>query len=142
MLIISHRGNLNGPNPERENNPDQIGRTLSHKFDVEIDVWYEDGLFWLGHDEPIYMVCEDFLKQKGLWCHAKNDAALFRLLPLGVHCFAHDKDDFVLTSQGFLWHYPTNRQFLTPASIIVLQNGGQIPELCYGICCDNPMHYI
>ena len=42
-----------------------------------------------------------------------------------IHCFSHDKDDVVLTSQNWLWVYPNKK--LTENSICVL------PELC-----DNP----
>jgi hypothetical protein len=52
MILISHRGNLNGPNPERENHPDYIWEALRAGFEVEIDVWWVEGKFKLGHDEP------------------------------------------------------------------------------------------
>ena len=38
--IISHRGNLNGPNLLLENNPDYIIAASKHCY-VEIDVWYK-----------------------------------------------------------------------------------------------------
>ena len=41
MIFISHRGNLEGPNPERENNPDYISEALERVYSVEVDVWYE-----------------------------------------------------------------------------------------------------
>ena len=37
--IISHRGNLNGIDPNNENNPLIIKRALNRGFEVEIDVW-------------------------------------------------------------------------------------------------------
>ena len=43
--IISHRGNLIGPNLLLENNPDYILSAVSMGFDVEVDVWYDDGYF-------------------------------------------------------------------------------------------------
>ena len=54
MKLISHRGNLNGPNKERENHPDYIWEALQAGYEVEIDVWWVDGKFKLGHDEPQY----------------------------------------------------------------------------------------
>jgi hypothetical protein len=54
MILISHRGNLNGPNPERENHPDYIWEALRAGYEVEIDVWWVEGKFKLGHDEPQY----------------------------------------------------------------------------------------
>ena len=54
MKLISHRGNLNGPNKEHENHPDYIWEALQAGYEVEIDVWWVDGKFKLGHDEPQY----------------------------------------------------------------------------------------
>ena len=54
MKLISHRGNLEGPNPERENHPDYIYEAIQAGYDVEIDIWFVDGKFKLGHDEPQY----------------------------------------------------------------------------------------
>jgi len=49
MLIISHRGNLLGPNPGFENVPDKIIE-VTNNYDCEIDVWVNsDGIF-LGHE--------------------------------------------------------------------------------------------
>ncbi len=36
--IISHRGNLDGPIPERENSPDYIDQAIKWGFVVEIDI--------------------------------------------------------------------------------------------------------
>ena len=78
MKIISHRGNLNGPYPKKENSPEYIKIALKKGFDVEIDVWLIDKKIWLGHDAPTYKTNIKFLKNKKLWCHAKNyDAFLF-----------------------------------------------------------------
>ena len=72
MIYISHRGNLEGKNPERENHPIYIIEALSQGYDVEIDVWYVDRSFFLGHDAPQYKVDTKFLQNANLWCHAKN----------------------------------------------------------------------
>ena len=54
MKLISHRGNINGPNKEQENHPDYITSALKQGYDVEVDVWLIDGNIVLGHDEPQY----------------------------------------------------------------------------------------
>ena len=61
MKIISHRGNISGPNPDKENHPDYISCALFKVFDVEIDVWFINNEFWLGHDAPKYKVHKDYL---------------------------------------------------------------------------------
>ena len=70
MKLIAHRGNINGPNPERENSPDYIKEALDKGFDVEIDVWKINGSYFLGHDAPEYRIEFGFLMNDRLWCHA------------------------------------------------------------------------
>ena len=71
MILISHRGNINGKS-NRENQPEYIQEALVRDFDVEVDIWYTDGEFWLGHDGPQYQIKESFLENSRLWCHSKN----------------------------------------------------------------------
>lgn len=106
MKIISHRAYIDGEDPDVENNPVAIQALLDVGLQVEIDVWYIDGEYLLGHDSPKYKIQEAFLKQQGLWCHAKNKYALERMLISGVHCFWHQTDNYTLTSKGFIWAYP------------------------------------
>ena len=63
MIFISHRGNLSGPNPKLENSINYINEALK-KFDVEIDLWFHQRKFYLGHDMPQYEVDINFLKIK------------------------------------------------------------------------------
>ena len=139
MILISHRGNLNGPIPERENSPEYINHAIKKGYNVEIDVWYTD-TWWTGHDRPGYRVDTDFLKKKEVWCHAKNIEALKRLLDLGAHCFFHQNDNVTLTSEGYLWTNPTHQ--LTEKSICVLPELQTIDiEGCAGICSDYVERY-
>ena len=80
MILISHRGNLNGKDVDNENNPLYIDRALGKGYDVEVDVWYVNGKWYLGHDEPTYEIELDYLKDNNLWCHAKNIEALSKML--------------------------------------------------------------
>jgi HAD superfamily hydrolase (TIGR01509 family) len=106
--FISHRGNYDGPNPERENQPDYIMETHNTLgCDVEIDVWCaSNGNLYLGHDDPLYEVDVSFLRKSFVWCHAKNAAALRFMLDNGIHCFSHDQDDHTITRRGIGWTYP------------------------------------
>ena len=52
MILISHRGNMNGIEKTKENTIEQINLALSKGYDVEVDVWYENGSLYLGHDKP------------------------------------------------------------------------------------------
>jgi hypothetical protein len=108
MRYISHRGNLIGPYPELENRPDYIINALGSGVECECDVWWHEVGWWLGHDGPQYSISSEFLTRKGLWIHAKNTEALRRLgyFDINVNYFWHDKDDYTLTSQGYIWAYP------------------------------------
>jgi hypothetical protein len=111
MKIISHRGNLNGPNPLTENTEEQIDLCISKGYDVEIDVWCINEDFFLGHDKPTNKISITFLlnRKKSLWIHCKNLECLFILNNLGLNYFWHQEDDFTLTSQEFIWTYPNKR---------------------------------
>ena len=138
MILISHRGNIDGENRAYENSPGYVLKAIQKGFDVEIDVRLVSGLWYLGHDEPEYVINDDFLLNERLWCHAKNIEALHGLLKLGVKCFWHQKDNFTITSNGYIWTYPGFQ--LTDKSIFVM------PEMmaavnrkfdkCAGICSD------
>ena len=134
MKLIAHRGNIDGPN-KLENHPSYIDSALQLGFDCEVDVWYIDGNYMLGHDSPDYIVKKLFLQNKKLWCHSKNLQALEHMVEDKIHCFWHQTDDFTLTSNGYIWTYPQKN--LCKKSIIVqLDSVNNVPLGCYGICSD------
>ena len=107
MLWISHRGNIWGKQPDRENHPVYIFEALAEGYWCEIDVWKTASGIALGHDEPQYTVNPNMLTIDRLVCHAKNKEALAYMLDMGnVHCFWHDSDDYTLTSENWIWAYP------------------------------------
>jgi hypothetical protein len=131
---------IEGPNKSLENNPSQITLVLQAGFDCEVDLWIVQSELWLGHDEPQYLVNEKFIKQIGLWVHAKNLAALRWLRDTDCNYFWHETDAYTLTSHKFIWTYPGKE--LTTVSVMVM------PEMfdptltniahskCYGVCSD------
>jgi len=140
MIFISHRGNIDGPHPGLENSPKHINKAINTGFDVEIDVWYLDGKFILGHDSPQYEIDGKFLLNSNLWCHAKNIEALNNMLSIGAHCFWHQEDFVTLTSKGFIWTYPGVD--LTHRSICVLPELFSYSKIeCAGICSDEITRY-
>ena len=107
MILISHRGNLYGPNSAMENRPGYIIEAINAGYNVEVDVWNIDGCFYLGHDRPEYPIEESFLESEVLWCHAKNMIAFDNMLKNNkIHCFWHQEDDYALTSRGIIWVFP------------------------------------
>jgi len=147
MLIISHRGNINGPNPKFENSLTYIISALDIGFNVEIDLWCKNGLLYLGHDEPQYLLNknnEKILEDHRVWVHAKNlDACDYLLENKKVHFFFHNNDPCTLTSRNIIWMFPKKGSY--KKAIFVL------PELAddikidsknlYGVCTDYPLDY-
>ena len=37
MILISHRGNINGPNIDKENKPSYISAAIDKGYDCEVD---------------------------------------------------------------------------------------------------------
>lgn len=145
MRYIAHRGNVDGPNLERENSPDYIDKAIEQGYDVEVDVRgsFSQGLY-LGHDEAQYKVSPEWLYQrlKYLWIHAKDIEALYTFTQetKGWNAFWHQEDSHTLTTHGFIWTYPGS--ILTPASICVMPENSPIKYTnddingCAGICSD------
>jgi hypothetical protein len=135
---ISHRGNIDGKIVNIENSPDYVQRALSLGYEVEIDVWFVDGSFYLGHDEPLYLTNEEFLENEKLWCHAKNREAFSKMLSNPkIHSFWHQTDDYTLTSKGIPWVFPGKKVYEN--SIWVLPENTVYKNIlinCLGICSD------
>lgn len=138
--LISHRGLLNGPNPALENSKKQIEFALAAGYDVEVDVRYINECWWIGHDSPEWCADESFIRTPGLWLHAKNPSALFKMLELRVNCFWHQDDNYTITSHGYIWAYPGKP---TNASTVMVMPEWQDKtlqscktQICYGICTD------
>ena len=107
MILIAHRGNINGPNPERENTLSYIQEALDKGYHCEIDICKWDGkYFYLGHDEPTEAVESEWLRTNNLWCHAKSYQALEAMIAMGINCFFHKSDDYTLTLNGYVWACP------------------------------------
>ena len=141
MLIISHRANLNGPDPFLENTVEAINFCLAKNIQVEIDVWHKHNGLFLGHDEPKNPVGIDFIKENYamLWVHCKNFEALnYFSNHKEINYFWHENDKFTLTSQNIIWTYP--EQTVGEKSVIVCQTLEQTEKYftadCWGICTD------
>lgn len=137
MRLIAHRGLFNGPDKTSENTLDQIQLALSTGFDVEIDVWFIAGKYYLGHDYAVTEVTREWLEDDRFWIHAKNDDALVALRDLNV--FWHQSDDYVLTSKGYIWCYP-GKPVPNDGVMVMPEHANvdllQIPDNVYAVCSD------
>lgn len=138
MILISHRGNIKGSNRKRENTPEYISEAMNLGYDVEVDVWFVKGSFWLGHDNPDVKIKESYLENKKLWCHAKNLPALERMLKnKKIHCFWHQEDDFQITSNGYIWTYPDKPLCQNSIAVLPTDLDSILSVSIAGICLDD-----
>ena len=81
MILISHRGNIDGKVIDYENNPDYIDKAIFLGYDVEIDLRFFNNNYYLGHDECQYKIdMKWLLKRKNkLWIHCKDTTAVIEL---------------------------------------------------------------
>lgn len=146
MIKISHRGNINGPQPNQENHPDYVQAALDLGYHVEVDVRLLDGDWYFGHDAPQYRVDPKFLHEAchGLWIHCKNIQSLHFLSECGprYNYFWHENDAYVLTSRSYIWTFP-GKEIIGDRHIAVM------PELvdnwdwfqAFGVCSDYVGYY-
>jgi len=139
MILISHRGNINGRFESFENIPTYIDLAISKGYDVEIDVWYKDNMFWLGHDKPVFVI--DFMwfidRITKLWVHCKNVEALVYLKNCGypVNYFWHETDTVTLTSNNDIWAFPNKQPIIGSIAVMPELNNDDTTH-CVGICSD------
>tara|TARA_B100000614_G_C14369013_1_gene420527 strand:+ start:126 stop:578 length:453 start_codon:yes stop_codon:yes gene_type:complete len=145
MKIISHRGNIRGRVPSRENAPSYIDCAIGNGYDVEIDVAEYNGELWLGHDKPQYKITWGWIfhRQKSLWVHCKNVEAAKTCHIFQAFC--HTNDPYTYTSNDKIWLHDLERKF-DQTTIIPLLDWELVDsfkthikdEVPYGICTDYP----
>ena len=75
MIIIAHKGNLNGPE-NIEHNTNQLEFVINKGFNVEIDIRLSnDNCFYIGHDEKNHKIELNWIikYRNYLWIHCKDD---------------------------------------------------------------------
>jgi hypothetical protein len=111
-LKIAHRGLTDGPNHSSENSIETIRERCKKGLASEIDIWWKDNAFWIGHDSPREPVSLEFLCSDYLWIHAKHMESFYELQRisneqgLGLRIFYHTDEDYVLTTHGDTIIYP------------------------------------
>ena len=138
---ILHRGLLKGPDPALENREELLLQRIGEGWDVEVDLWLTEEGLWLGHDGPERPLQNlKLLSCPKAWIHCKNLAMLTYMVTHrpGAPFFSHDKDEAVLTSNGYIWCYPGAQA--GPQSIAVMPE--RVPSMLldsstlYGVCSD------
>ena len=142
MILISHRGNIEGSIPELENTQPYINIAIANGYDVEIDVWWSNGYLYLGHDKPQHLIdLSWFEKNKNsLWVHCKNIESVVKLQNTDFHYFWHQNDDLTLTSKNYIWAYPNKQPIKNSIAILPEIHKDDISE-CIGVCSDYIVNY-
>jgi hypothetical protein len=147
MIFIAHRGNLNGPRIDLENNPRYINEALDLGFNVEVDIWYVNNQFLLGHDEPIYPTDIEWLSIRSglLWIHCKDKTSLQELHLLNrqsniFNFFWHENDLATLTSKGYIWALPGKQPIKNSIAVMPELYNDNV-SACIGICSDFIVKY-
>lgn len=139
MKLIAHRGNINGRIESWENEPTYIDLAIKKGYDVEVDVWYIDNIFWLGHDKPQYGVDFMWLKDRvlRLWVHCKNVEAVvfFKNHQNEFNYFWHETDTITLTSLKYIWVFPGKQPIQNSIAVMPEINNDDITQ-CLGVCSD------
>lgn len=145
MILISHRGNINGF-PDFENNPEKIDHVLSIGYNVEVDVRIYNDKLYLGHDKPEYKISINWILQRSskLWIHCKDLKSLELISrhssSKNLNYFFHDTDKCTITSKGYLWVYPGFQPVKNSIAVMPEINKEDIGH-CLGICSDNIDYY-
>lgn len=141
MILISHRGNITGSLPEKENRPSYIDCAIQLGYQVEVDLRFINGEFWLGHDYPQYKINIEWMKLRkdNLWFHCKDLESSIKLLNHDLMFFCHYQDEFTLTSNNYIWVHNLNCT-INDKCIIPLLSKEDILSYSnntpYGICTD------
>lgn len=141
MKLISHRGNVNMINPERENTRLYVQEAIDLGYDVEIDIWIsKNNNLCLGHDFPLEQIELSWLvdRKDKLWIHCKNFEALSFLINEDLRVFFYEKEDYSLISDNHIWAH--NLSNINDKCIIPLLSKQEIEKFklinVYGICSD------
>jgi hypothetical protein len=71
MIILAHRGNLTGPEPDHENRLDRMTEAMSLGFGLETDIRRRsDGTLYISHDvalHPLADASDDAPRHAGMW---------------------------------------------------------------------------
>jgi hypothetical protein len=148
MILISHRGNINGRIEKDENNPDYIDNAIKLGYEVEIDIWFKEidkePHLYLGHDKPQYLLDFDWLSQRidNLWIHCKNIEAIefFTKHERNYNFFWHENDTLTLTSKKVIWAYP-GKQPIKNSIAVMPELFNDNLDFCKGICSDYIQNY-
>jgi hypothetical protein len=103
---------VNGPDKRLENDIATIVHRCSNGLYSEIDIWYVNSKWYIGHDSPEQEITLEYLMSPYLFIHAKNVEAFHELQQLSdahglnLRIFYHTEEHYALTTRGETIIYP------------------------------------
>lgn len=149
MLIISHRGNVNGPVSQCER--DHVENALLSGFDVEVDVRSNMWRLYVGHDEALYELPREWVRTdiaSRLWFHAKDRRCHDALALVGHRVFMHEDEPYgSVVPDGLAWIHPRSNNIEIPPKIVAYSvlldieghprvDRSKLSTLPYAVCTD------
>jgi hypothetical protein len=146
MKIISHRGNINGPQFHRENSPAFIDEAIKLGYDVEIDLRYINNKLFLGHDIGQYEIELKWLLERSdfLWTHCKNlEAASLLSNHNTIKSFCHVSDPYIFINNNFIWVHDLGLSLNEKCIIPLIDKNMSTKNLniVHAICTDYVEYY-
>jgi hypothetical protein len=145
---ICHRGNLQSKFIPEENHPEVLDKRIEQGYGVELDVWCSEGKFWLGHDEPQYIVSFEWLMKDASkkYIHCKDGATFEHLLlrcgreGYRANLFYHTNEHYALTTRGHVIVHP-DAQILEGSVNMMPEMSGRARsweerEKAFAVCSD------
>lgn len=142
-ILISHLGNINGPQPDKENRLAYLQAALAAGWHVCADVVFYQGSFLLPFDGGFNIAPPSFFSKQRVWSRCHDTDTLDALCNVGAHAFFANDTIPTLTSAQFIW---TPAPFdLAARSIATLpeNNPGWLERFePAGLCSNCPARYI
>lgn len=141
-ILIANLGNIDGPQPEKENRLSYLKAALDAGWHVCANVVFYQGSFLLPFFGGFNIAPPGFFSKQRVWSRCFDGETLDALCNVGAHAF-FDCDSSTLTSAQFIWT-PAPKE-LVPRSIAFLPetSPGWIEHFePAGLCSNFPAQYI
>ena len=116
LILIAHRGNIDGRVEDKENTPGYLESALKAGYNVSCDVGMLHGAFVLPTPGGYHKLPYAFLSNPRMWFRTADPVTLDALCAANAHAVPASVD-VTLTSVHYLWCMPD--AVLTPRSIAV-----------------------
>lgn len=143
LILIAHRGNIDGRVEDKENTPAYLTAALKAGYNVSCDVGMLHGAFVLPALGGYHRLPYAFLSNPRMWFRTADPITLDALCAANAHAVPASAD-VTLTSVHYLWCMPDT--VLTPRSIAVFPEAASANWLVSaepaGLCSNEISRYV